>query len=521
VYGKSSPYAATAEYATLEAISRDDAAKFHQLCFSPDRAILVVYGDFKKADAQKLIAAAFGDWKKSAIAPPAMPPMPASTNPRFVFAPKNDVTQSGVVLTTIGFKNDDPDVANLDVLEQALGGGFQSRLFNKIRTQRGLAYAAGASAGGGWMRPGVFTAYTLTRNDSVLTSLDLLREEVSRVTTEPFTEVEIRLARESVENSLVFQFENPSDVVFRLAFYELAGYPADFLQRYQTALTKVTPQTVLAAAKSHLKPEQLVTVLVGKEAEFEKPLGSLGASLERFDITIPPPPSKLKVGEASAADLAKGQQWLKRAADMNGGSAAWATVKGCNMESSAQVSMQGQSMALGISLSWAMPNRILMVQKLPMGEMSSGFDGQGGWRKGFGQIQDSPEMASTVADQWERSLFNLFGNPESFKVQALPEKKTVDGVAYDIALVRSETIHDWQLYFSADGQLARMDYVGKSPQGEVLQTTIYSDWKKVGALNYPHGQKVLMAGEPFMEQTMTALTINPALADELFKKPAN
>lgn len=521
VFGKDSPYARIAEYATVEAITRDDCVKFHRMCYSPDRAILVVYGDFKGADMKKLVAGAFGDWQKSATAPPAMPAMPGPQKSRLVFAPKDDVTQSGVLLAHLGFKNDDPQVADLDVLEQALGGGFQSRLFNKIRTQRGLAYAAGASAGGGFFRPGVFTAYTLTRNDSVLTAMGLVREEIERATKEPFTEQEVKLARESVENALVFQFERPSNVVFRAAYYELAGYPQDYLQKYQAALAKVTPQTMLAAAKGHVHPDQMVTILVGKEKEFEKPLESLGVPLERFDITIPPPPSKVKAGAGSASDFEAGGGWLKKAAELNGGSAAWSAIKSWHQASSAQLTMQGQSLALGIDVQWALPDKLVMSQKLPMGEMTQGYDGQNGWRKGFGQLADQPDMAETVAENFERSFFHLFGRPEELQVQALPEKKTIDGVEYRVALVKSEKIRDWQLFFAPDGQLARMEYLDKGPQGEVTFTSIFSDWRKVDAIRYPWSNKILMGGQPFMETTVTEATMNGAIAEDAFRKPAN
>jgi zinc protease len=175
-------------------------------------------------------------------------------------------------------------------LEQALGGGFSSRLFNVIRTQRGLAYAAGAVAGGGFFRPGVFLGYALTRNDSVMVSADLLRAEVARVASERFGEEEAKLAREAVENSLVFQFSDRASVLFRAGFYELAGYPQDFLLQYQKDLAAVTPEAMQAAAQRKIHPEQFITVIVGKEKEFDRPLDSLGQEVERVDISIPPPP---------------------------------------------------------------------------------------------------------------------------------------------------------------------------------------------------------------------------------------
>ena len=104
-----------------------------------------------------------------------------------MFAPKDDVTQTGIIISHLGFRADDPDYAAMNVYGMALGGGFQSRLVNKIRTERGLAYASGAMAGADFVRPGVFIAYSLTRTDSALTALDLLRDETRKTTEAPFT----------------------------------------------------------------------------------------------------------------------------------------------------------------------------------------------------------------------------------------------------------------------------------------------------------------------------------------------
>src|SRR5262249_21002321 len=53
VWGKDHPFVRQPEYATVDAIVRDDLVSFHRLCYSPDRAFAVVYGDFKTADMKK------------------------------------------------------------------------------------------------------------------------------------------------------------------------------------------------------------------------------------------------------------------------------------------------------------------------------------------------------------------------------------------------------------------------------------------------------------------------------------
>ena len=119
----------------------------------------------------------------------------------------------------------------VEVLEQGLGGGFSSRMFSYIRTARGLAYATGAQAGSDFERPGVFLAYSLTKSESTMVALQLVRDQLRGVTQAPFNAQEMATAKQATQNSYVFNFEDPSQSLFRAAYYKSIGYPADFLQR--------------------------------------------------------------------------------------------------------------------------------------------------------------------------------------------------------------------------------------------------------------------------------------------------
>ena len=520
VNGKDSPYSRQPEYATVEPIDQKDCLALSRHVFVPNRMIFAVFGDFKSADMKALISSAFSDWAKSDSPAPPPPPAPPATKPHVMFAPKEDVTQSGIVLTHLGFVNKDPDAAAMDVVEMALGGGFQSRFFNRIRTQRGLAYSTGAFAGGDYVRPGAFLAYSLTKGESTMVALDLLREEVWRVTQAPFTDAELTTAKQSVENSLVFRFERPEQVLFRAAYYELVGYPSDYLQTYQTALHGVTAASAFEAAKRKIRPDQLVSVIVGKEKDFDRPLDSLGQPVERVDLTIPPPPSKLKTAAASPEALARGREWLSKAASLAGGSAAWSKLKTVTIEARNSVTVEAQSVHLDTALKWALPDRWLMTRKLPIGEVQQGFDGKAGWMSGMGQIQDQPKLADDLAKQYERSLFHLFSDPAKLRVQALNEPMKVNGTRYRAALVTSERIHEWVLLFGDNGALAGMEYQDEGPQGPAHNVDMFSDWRSVGGVSYPHSRTVTLDGKPFLESTVTSIQFNTTLGDALFKRPA-
>jgi zinc protease len=521
VYGKGNPYSRKPEYATVEAITAADCRKLHEAVFVPNRMILAVYGDFKSAAMKKLLTAAFGEWKKSTSATPIPGPTAPTPTPHLVFAAKEDVTQSGLVLAEPGSRADDPDYAAMQVFEQALGGGFQSRLFGRIRTQRGLAYAAGCNSGADYARPGVFYAYTLTRSDSTMTALELLRHEVGLTTREPFTPAEMTAAKQSVQNGFVFNFEEPSQTLFRQAFYEFVGYPTDFLDRYQKTLDGVDANAVLAAARRKIHPDQEVVIVVGKEADFDRKLESAGLPVERVDIAIPPPPSKrVMAGPATPEMFARGATMLMGAAKLAGGSAAWAALKGATVESSANVTVQGQTLPIGIVQTWAFPDRQLTIQKLPMGEMRQGVSKNGSWMSMMGQVQDNPKGIEQLGKDYERSLFHLFANAESFQVRALDQPIQVGDASYAAATVASALVPDWTVFFGADGRLAGMRFTSEGQNGPAEMTVSYGDWGPEGAIQYPHSIRILSDGKPFMEGKVTSIHLDPTVTDETFAKPA-
>jgi hypothetical protein len=260
-------------------------------------------------------------------------------------------------------------------------------------------------------------------------------------------------------------------------------------------------------------------VVVGKEKDFDAPLTSAGLPVERVDISIPPPASKLEVAAASPEALAKGRAWLTRAAEIAGGSAAWAAIRSASLEEDQQVSMQGQSISLKATTRWALPDHRRVVRQLPMGEMIEGTDGTVGWMSMMSQVQDQPGALDNTRQNWERSLYRLFGHPEQVEVQALAEPQTVDGTSYRVAFVKSDVVKEWTLGFAPDGHLARMEFQTKGPAGPAKAVVTLSDWRVAEGIQYPFGTQMLMDGKPLLDSKVSALRFNAALPESLFSKP--
>jgi zinc protease len=519
IYGADHPYGRSTEYATIEAITRDDLVAFHQEYFHPDRIIFTVYGDFDAKKVKKLFQNVFGDWKKSTK---PLPPDPAVTQTKLegVFvADKEDMTNSVVVLGHEGMLMSDPDYAAMQVFNEVLAGGFSGRIINEIRTKRGLAYAAGATIGAGMHHPGALLFYVLTQADSTVTTLGYLGDEIAKALAQPFTEEEIQRAKDSILNSLVFSFSSKGAVLNRMAVYERYGYPPDFLQKYQAQVQAVTVDEIMAAGRKHIRYPNMATLIVGTKSTFQDALASLGSYTD-LDISIPEPAGE-EIPEGTAADFEQGQLLLAQAAEAAGG-AALAALTDMTVEESGTFSIQGMQLQLSVKTVKKFPDCEWSQQKLPMGTMVQSVCGEIAWMDAMQGPQPMPAEAVTEyrADQ-ARDLIHLLREYGNLKAQALPPTE-LDGKMVDAVFVRNEAVEAWKIYFDRDThRIVGMDYKSRSPMtgAPVMAREIMSDYREVGGIQWPYEKSLFHDGEPLATMTTTLVTVNAGVDDSIFAMP--
>ncbi|MBV8518686.1 MAG: insulinase family protein [Acidobacteria bacterium] len=288
-YGSNSPYARQSEYATLASITRDDLVAFHQRFVHPNDIIVSFIGDFDAAAMEQRLRAAFASWPRGPQAPKAPSAFANAAKPGLYFIAKDEVTQANISMVHPGTTRDNPDYPALAVLNEIFSGGFSGRLMTNLRSQKGLTYGVGGGVGANWDYPGLFRVSMATKSGSTLESLAALRAEVAKLTTAPVTEQELSLAKESILNAFVFQMDTRAKALSQRVLLEFYGYPADWYTTYPAKIEKVTAADVQRVAKKYVHPDQLAVLVVGNEADFEKPLASVG-TITPIDITIPEPP---------------------------------------------------------------------------------------------------------------------------------------------------------------------------------------------------------------------------------------
>jgi zinc protease len=306
IYGAESPYARTVEYTTLNNISRDDLISFYRQSFQPQNVLLGIVGDFDTESIKPLIAERFGKWQPTAYSPPRQPlnsllrlinnnrttAIPTVTQAKaggVFYVDQPQLTQSSVQIGHLGGRFDNPDYPALSVINGVMNG-LGGRLVNEVRSRQGLAYSVYAYWSPRFDYPGVFTGGGQTRSEATVPFIQSTLAEIERIRTAPITEAELARAKDSVLNAFIFNFQTPSQILSRVMRYDYYGYPQNFIFQYQKQIAATTIADVQRAAAANLKPENVVTLVVGSSAAINPPLGSLNpeAQVTQIDVTIPP-----------------------------------------------------------------------------------------------------------------------------------------------------------------------------------------------------------------------------------------
>jgi zinc protease len=284
LYGPAHPYARESTVESVSKITRDDLLAFHAKTVHPNGIILGVTGDFDRTAMLILLKETFGAWTKGDVAPIVLPPVATDTARadktvvRFV---GKSTSQTHLRVGHLSVKEDDPDYPALTVLNDILGGSsFRSRLFNDVRTKRGLAYSVGSSFRAGVREQGVWAMRAETKVESTQEAISRLTANMEQLRAQPVTDEELAEAKESFVNSFVFSFASPSAIVGRLIGLEYDGLPKDFLQQLRDKVVKLTKDDLLAAARKHLHPDQLRILAVGPPNALVPLLSSFGEAKE-------------------------------------------------------------------------------------------------------------------------------------------------------------------------------------------------------------------------------------------------
>jgi predicted Zn-dependent peptidase len=273
--------------ASIDSITADDLKKFHKQYFTPQNFVLAVSGDFDRdtmvAKLEKLFSGQVGHGS-------VPPPIPTNT----VFAAqgsylvdKPEVNQGRVAMMLPGIKRDNPDYFPIIVMNDILGGGgFTSRIMNRVRTEEGLAYDAHTIFPGGVYYPLTFTVGYQSKSRTVAYAASLAIEEINKMKSAPVSDLELKTSKGGFIDRFPRMFATKAQVASVFAQEEFTGrYAKDpaFWQKYRSRIGAVTAADVQRVAQKYLDLDKLVILAVGNK--FDILLGYPNHPVKFQDLT--------------------------------------------------------------------------------------------------------------------------------------------------------------------------------------------------------------------------------------------
>ncbi|WP_438448272.1 M16 family metallopeptidase [Gorillibacterium sp. sgz5001074] len=199
----------------LHRFQPDDLRSYMKKYYTVSNTVVSLAGNIDD-HIMPLIEKHFGGFSNQG---PEIPVTPPSFYSGEIFHEKK-TEQNHICLSLPGCSIRDDRLYAMILLNNAIGGGMSSRLFQEIREKRGLAYSV-YSYHTSYLDNGMFTIYTGTAPKQTEEVLKVSMEVVGEVLHHGLTDAEVRKGKEQLKGSLILSLESTSSRMNRLGKNEL------------------------------------------------------------------------------------------------------------------------------------------------------------------------------------------------------------------------------------------------------------------------------------------------------------
>lgn len=246
---------------TVGAMSRNRVMGFFREVYRPSNLLIVAAGNLRHERARDLVESAFGGLEPGGTTAEAgRPPKPRGG---IVLKEKKQLEQLHLLLGVPAFPEGYEGRYPLFVLNAILGGTMSSRLFQKVREERGLAYSV-YSAVNAFLDAGLFLVYAATGAKTGREVLDLILSELSDLASRGPTPAEVTTAKEHLKGSLMLSLESTSSRMSNLARQEIYHRRQFGLEEILAGIAGVTPEAVHEVARRVFSGARPALAAVGR-----------------------------------------------------------------------------------------------------------------------------------------------------------------------------------------------------------------------------------------------------------------
>ncbi|MDP1651924.1 MAG: pitrilysin family protein [Rhodocyclaceae bacterium] len=256
------PYGNVATPESVARIVRNDLVVFHKTYYTARSAVVSIIGDVPRSEAEAIAVQLTEALPTGA----SVAGLPQVTLPqRETVKVAHPAAQSHIHIGLPAVSRTDPDYFALLVGNYTLGGGgFVSRLMKEVREKRGYAYSV-YSYFAPRVLPGPFQIGLQTKREQAQDALKVVDEVLTKFLAEGPTAQELAAAKKNLIDGQALRIDSNAKLLGYLSLIGFHGLPLDYLDRFPRQVAAVTKDDVKAAFRRHVKPENLVTVIVATD----------------------------------------------------------------------------------------------------------------------------------------------------------------------------------------------------------------------------------------------------------------
>lgn len=269
---------------SLAAITLKDVRAFHRAAYAPDAAALVIVGNVSLEDGTALARQYLGRWSGKAAPPRAPLPDATPAEPQILLVDRPESPQTAVFASKRVSAGHNGTSLQREVVNQALGGLFGSRLNLNLREKNAFTYGVGS-----WLettrRYGMFSIASSIETDVTGDALMELLKELRATSSgsSPLAEEEVTRSVQALTQELDAQLEQVSLAAPLLIEQFTEDLPLDYFRTLRADTLGQTPESV-SGVVSDFREQGLTLVLVGDAAKLRQQLTRHGLIYQELTV---------------------------------------------------------------------------------------------------------------------------------------------------------------------------------------------------------------------------------------------
>lgn len=251
---------------SLKKLNREKLLDYFNKYYVPNNSVIAISGNFNFNEIINKIEDKFKGWKKRSVNIDIK-----KAEFKSCFLTKNkDIEQVNLAMSleAVPLENDE-EVYALAVINTVFGGSISSRLFQKIREEKGLVYSIYSSQSL-YRKCGELGIFASMSNDHLEEVYESIIEEIKIMKKDYLTEQEIKESKEQLKGSYILGLESTSSRMMSIGRSLLLNNKVESTDDILKSIDNVDRETVKKVIDKIFNLNKLGVCIVGRDVEENK-----------------------------------------------------------------------------------------------------------------------------------------------------------------------------------------------------------------------------------------------------------